>query len=58
MHCSFGKETAEYVLGDASLSHAERMAALQRAREALEADLRAKGMFRLEVGLVVFPHHL
>ena len=46
------------MLRDASLSHAERMAALQRAREALEADLRAKGMFRLEVGHVVISHHL
>lgn len=46
------------MLRDASLSHAERMAALQQAREALEADLRAKGMFRLEVGLVVISHHL
>jgi hypothetical protein len=58
MPCSFGKETAEAVLGDASLSHAERMAALQRARDALEADLRAKGIFRLEVKLVLAHGHL
>ena len=50
--CRFGKDRAEAILQDASLSHAERTAALQRAREALEAELRAKGMFRLEVSPV------
>ncbi len=45
----FGKDRAGSILQDASLSHAERTAALQQAREALEAELRAKGMFRLEV---------
>ena len=34
---------------DTSLPHAERTAALQRGRGTLEATLRAKGMFRLEV---------
>lgn len=51
--CRFGKARAETILQDATLSHAERTAALQQAREALEAELRAKGMFRLEVGPVL-----
>ncbi len=51
--CRFGKDRAEAILQDASLSHAERTAALQQARQALEAELRAKGMFRLEVSPVV-----
>ncbi|CAK0784195.1 hypothetical protein CVIRNUC_007399 [Coccomyxa viridis] len=44
----YGRELVESIYQDTSLSHAERTAALQRGRGALEATLRAKGMFRLE----------
>lgn len=45
----FGRSAVDDIMRDASLSHAARVAALAEARAALEATLRAKGMFRLEV---------
>ena len=52
--CRFGKELVESIMQDTALSHAERTAALQRARETLEATLRAKGIFRLDVSPAPF----
>jgi hypothetical protein len=46
----FGRPPVDAILGDAGMAHAARMAALAEARAALEAKLRAVGMFRLEVG--------
>lgn len=46
----FGRPAVDAIMGEKDMAHAARVAALAEARAALEARLRAVGMFRLEVG--------